>query len=158
MVPRDGRAFLRHLESDNVLLPAGNPAGGFIGRKHTAGAIVMRIFFFLLLFLPYFLQSLRGTETRIGMPPIDKDFYLGMIDLAAVGLTIRTMWPTNVRAFVIIQAKPAQAIHDLLLGARHCARDICIFDTQNELPTGLFGEQVGVQRGASITKMHMPRR
>ena len=68
------------------------------------------------------------------------------VQVAALRLAIRAEGSADIRPFVVLQPQPAQPVHDLLLRAGHRPPHVRILDAQDELPAGLAGQQVVVQR------------
>ncbi len=89
------------------------------------------------------------------MPILDQFACPRRVDLPALSLPVGSVRAADIRALIIVQAKPVQAIHDLLLRARHGSLNVRILDAQNELPAGLAGKQVIIQGGPGGSQVHM---
>ena len=61
------------------------------------------------------------------------------VDFGALGLTVRTVGASDVRAFVPVESEPVERVEDLLLGGGDEACTVCIFNTQDELAAALPG-------------------
>lgn len=70
------------------------------------------------------------------------------VERGPLGLAVGAGGAADVGAFVPWQAEPLQRLVDLGLGAGDEAAPIGVFDAQDELASGLAGEQEVVQGGA----------
>ena len=61
---------------------------------------------------------------------------------------IRAVGAAHVRAFIPIEAQPAQPVHDGLDGPPHGALLVGVLDAQNKPAAMLAGEQPVIERGA----------
>ena len=70
------------------------------------------------------------------------------MNVGALRLNVGTKISADIGTFIQHHTQPAQTIFLLFNGVRHKASLIGVFDAKDELPAGLFGEQVIVERGA----------
>ena len=72
-------------------------------------------------------------------------------------LVVRPVRAANFRAFVPVQAEPAEAVQDRLKGFLHVALLVGVVDAKDELPTVLLGEEVVEQGGADAADVEVAR-
>ena len=102
------------------------------------------------------LQLLRGVKSDIRMTGIQQLLHVLMVDLAPLGLTVRTMLSygfnllgtfLQTQTFVNADTQPVEGFEDILLCTRHKTRRIGILDTQEHVAAVLTGKQIIVQSG-----------
>ena len=102
------------------------------------------------------LQLLRGVESDIRMSGIQQLLHIPVVDLAPLGLTVRTVLSygfnllsdfLQAQTFVNADAQPIEGLQDILLSARHKTRRVGILNTQEHVSAVLTGKQVIVQSG-----------
>ena len=69
-----------------------------------------------------------------------------MVDSQPFRLEVRTVRAAGVRSFIPVQAQPAVSSQQRIKRAGHYPPPVGIFDTQNERPAVMAGEQIVKQR------------
>ena len=99
-----------------------------------------------------------GAEAGVGVAALDEPPRVLAVDLGALRLAVGAVGAADVGPLVPLQPEPAQARHQLLLGAGDEALAVGVLDAQDELPARLAGDQVVVERGAPAPEVRVPRR
>ena len=98
----------RHLESDHVRLARGGAPRAVAGIEIAAMAVVAGVLLLGELLHAHLVEALRGAEAAIGLAAVEEDSGVVAIELAALALAIRGKWPSDIGAFIPLQADPAQ--------------------------------------------------
>ena len=103
------------------------------------------------------LDALAVAEAVVRPAQLDQLFGVFLIDGGALALHIRPVCAADVRPFVVAEPGVFEGVVDDLHGAVDVALPVRILEAQDELAPLLFGEQVGVQRGAQVADVHIAR-
>ena len=134
-----------HLQADHVGIARVQP-GFHLRRTAVApGAVIARRLTGSDLPLAHCLQLFRGAEAVVGAAVFHHLRGIAAVDLGALRLDVGAVPAVTVGAFVILDAGPLQAVHQLLHRPFHQAGLVGILDAQNELPAMLFGVEVTIQ-------------
>jgi hypothetical protein len=81
-----------------------------------------------------------------------------LVDIATLALPVRAVRAADVRAFVPVDAQPAQGVEDLLFGLAGRTQLVGVFDPQDELTAVLLGKAVVEQCDVSGAYVGVPGR
>ncbi len=130
-------ALARHPHAHHRRFTGSDPLRHFHGIERQAMPVVTGLLPGSDLLVTQRIEALGGTEAVKRMSAAEQLPGVLTVDLATLTLAIRCMRPAHVRAFIPVQAQPAQRFENRLLGLRCAARAIGILNTQNELPAML---------------------
>lgn len=82
----------------------------------------------------------------------------GVIDLATFGLKIRHGGTIYDRAFCPVETEPFESVDDEIGGACYKAGLVGVFDAENEVALGLFGDEVGVDGATDVADVDIAGR
>jgi len=102
----------------------------------------VRGLFAFLLFLAHLFQPLRRAKTVIRVAALHQFPGVLLVNLLALRLPVRAVGAANVRAFVPLQAQPAQPGHQFFFRAGDKTFAIGVFNAQNKLSAGLVRQQI----------------
>ncbi|MCY1279971.1 hypothetical protein D9M71_54020 [compost metagenome] len=125
---------------------SGDTLVGLLPGKVHAVAVVARGFLALGLLGAQLVEAFGGAETGEGVALVHQFLGILLVDLATLALAIGTMRAADIRAFVPLDAEPAQGIEDLLLGLAGGAQLVGVFDAQDEL-TAVLARETQVEQG-----------
>lgn len=107
----------------------------------------------------------RRVKSYIGMSGVEELLYIGVVDFATLGLTVRTVGADGfnhavVHAETLIDSdsEPVESLQNILLCTGYEARAVRIFDTQEHVTAVLAGKKIIIQGGTDTTDMQRARR
>src|SRR5581483_6761058 len=83
---------------------------------------------------------------------------VGLIQVEAFGLPIRTVRTAGVWPFVPVEAEPPEIAHDRALRFARRPLGVGVLDPQDERAILIAGEQPVEERGARVADVELPRR
>ena len=98
--------------------------------------------------LVHLFETVFGAKAIVCVAAVQKFLRIFEIDLFALRLHVRTVIAARYRTFVIRHARFVQCGNNDIDRAFDLAGLICVFYAKDKLAAVLFGEQIGVERGA----------
>ena len=147
------RPFMRNLQPNHMRFTRGNPAFGLIQRDIAAVPVIMRKFIIFSLLFAHLFQTFRRAETIVCRAHFNQLFGHFLIDFFPLCLTIRAVRAAYIRTLIPLDPQPVQTVNDFLLRSRDITCAVRIFNTQNKLAAGLFGDQVIIQSRPGTAQM-----
>ena len=103
------------------------------------------------------IQLLWSIESNICLIGIKQLLNIFLIDIATFALAIWTFITAKTYALIELDAKPLKRLNDILLSTRNKTIRIGILDTENQVATMLFGEQIIIQGGTHTADVQCTR-
>ena len=79
------------------------------------------------------------------------------IDGLALALDVGAVVAAHTGAFVVVQAGLGQSAEDHIHSALHQPLLVGVLDAHDELAALALGDEIGIQRGAQVADVHIPR-
>ena len=84
-----------------------------------------------------FLQLLRRVEGHISLPFVQQLLRVAAVDVPALRLAVRPVFPAEAHALVEVDAEPFERLEDILLGPRHEATAVGVLDAEDQFTASL---------------------
>ena len=143
-------------EAHHVLMPLGNQAvhlfpgqGERVAHLQARACVVLEVLNFITLGV----KLLGRIKGDVGLAGVKQALHVLLIYIAALALAIGTVVAAEAHTLVELNAQPAEALEDILLGAGHEAGAVSVFNTENQLTTMLTGEKIIVKGGTHAADM-----
>ena len=144
-----------------VLCAGSNERLDFVGRERqrvahaeASRSVVLEVGYGLA----FFLEFLRRIEGDISMAAGEELVHVLFVEASAFALPVRAIVAPETYALVEVNAQPGEGLDDILFGTGHEALRIGIFDSENQFPAMLLGEQVIIQGGTDSADVQGSRR
>ena len=157
-IVKAGHALAGDLLADDVRLTGGQTFFHLFLRQVTAAAVVVGHLALGTLLGVQGFQALFGAEAVICLAFCHQLLGILLEHPHALALHIGAYRAADVRAFVPEQAGLPQGVVDHVHGALHIAALVGVLNAQDEGAILVLCHQVGIQRGAQVANVHIPRR
>ena len=121
----------------------------WVTHRITSRSIILEVWNFLSLGLQFF----RSIECDISLAVIKQYFYIFLVNITALRLTIRTIISAETHTFIKLYAQPFEGFDNVLLRTRNKTVGISIFNTENQISAVLTRKQIIIQGSAHTTDM-----
>ncbi len=155
---------LGHLEADDPLVAAVDAGPDFVGGKRQRsgelfahGVVVGERFAAGFGLVAQGVELLGRIERVVSPACFDELQGVFQIDFAPLALAVGGVGAADTDALVDFDAAPLERVHDILLGSRHEALRIGVFDAQNHRTFVLAGEKIVVERRADAADVQRAR-
>ena len=150
-VVEGGGALLGDLLADDIGLPSLNAGQGLVQRQVPAGVGSARKVAGVLLRLALL------AEAVVGVALLHQQSGILAIGVPALGLDIGGHGAAHIGPLVVVQAALGQGAVDDVGGTLHQPALVGVLDAQDKGPSGVAGDEPGVQGGAQIAHVHISR-
>src|SRR5215469_10236492 len=147
------RAIERNLQPHSERLAGGEVCVYLLLRKIARAPSILRWLLGGELRPSLGLELFRCFECAVRMAGVEQFLAILAVDFGALGLTVGAMRAADIRAFVPVQADPAQRLEDHLLAGRDEPGTIRVLNAQHKLSAALGGEEVIQQTDVSGADM-----
>ena len=148
-----------NLEAHHVLLAVVDEASHLVGGQRQRVAhhlarlgVVLEVLNLLALLLQFF----GRVEGYVGLAFLQQLVDVLLVDGTSLALPVGTVVATKADTLVELDAQPLERLDDILLGSRHEAVGVGVFDTENKVALVLAGEEIVIQGGAHAANMQCP--
>ena len=101
------------------------------------------------------LQVLLRAETEIGLALSQQPFRMLAIEIEAIALTVGSVRPADIGAFIPVESHPLQVFEQLSFEALFAALDVGVLDAQHHHSALLAGEEPVEERGAGVADVQV---
>src|SRR5262249_46375682 len=157
-IVKDAVPLPGHLQAHDALTTLGLEAGaGRGGLGHPAAAVAVGLLR-LVCSLPLYPQLVHGRVVPIGQALLDPRADSGLVARQFLRLVIRSVRPSDLCAFVPVQAHPAEAVQDGPQRLGDVALLVSVVNTQDKLAAMAAGKEPVKQGGAYTANVQIPSR